>query len=763
MKYAASRSFSIIAACGLAVMVAPVARAADPTSNSDTPAPPGQAVAPDGKVEAVIVTAQRTRQNLQKVPVTDTVLSAKQLENKQVFVTSDALKFVPNVIALSGSGYAQANYYFRGIGESDGFQTFDSPVATYVDDVVLGRLGGANSELLDLDRVEVLRGPQGTVFGRNTTGGAVLLYSKKPTDDYHAKAEVAFGSHNQLDSRYMVNMPVVPTLDMRLSAFEFRNDGFQKDIDNGKDNYGGQENWGVRGALRWRPNADLDWNVALDYSHESGQQYGVATDPNDPAEWTQKPGIVGNSFKAVSTSLNDCTNGGSALDWERNNCSGSITTNLGLTSNLHYTVTPDLSLEFITGIRQDTQSYSLDVGFDNPFGLLKDYVIPTDSVFEQMSQELKASGNFFNGFITYVGGLYFFREWDTTRIDSFLRLGTSLIATAADRTAVGDEKVRNGTTSEAGYLQTDTHLTSKLTLTTGLRYTHDHKEVAVNYNNGTTGALIYDTADIAGQKSIETYRFTPKVAISYQVTPDAMVYGSYVDGFRSGGWNGRAQTAAGFTSFGDEKAQSWELGWRTQLFDERLRLNGTFFWVNYNSLQLQSSYVAADGEITSIFANAGNSEVRGFELESQAVITDDLIANVSLGLQDAKFTELSPGVASADGLTLKSAVPFSPPATFTAGLTYHLPAPWARGDFTVAANLQWIPPYNTGSAATAGDTPTQDIVSGAITYKPADFNKWSVSLECTNCLFRYYVTNQSGSYEAITQPGYVGVRLRYDM
>ena len=713
------------------------------------------------KVETMQVTAQRKTQNLQKVPVSDTAFSAAQIRNRQVVNTSDLLKFVPNVIALSGSGYSQANYYFRGIGVSDGFQTFDSPVATYLDDVVMGRVGGADSELLDLDRVEVLKGPQGTVFGRNTTGGAVLLYSVKPQDDFHFRAETAYGTHNQSDSRFMVNTPLTNTIDMRLSAFVFHNDGFQHDITTGGSNYGGQDNWGNRGAIRWRPNDNLEWNVAVDYSHVEGQLYVASTNPDFPNLWTQKQGILGNSLTALTTTMRDCSKGSSALDWAYNNCSDNLTTNLGLTSNLHWSINRALAIDFITGIRQDTQSYSTDFGRDSPFSTLKDLILATDSVFSQFSQEVKASGSLWNNFITYVGGLYFYREWDTTRFDTFLRFGNSLQATAADRVPGTNENVRNGTTSEAGYLQTDMHLLPKLTLTTGLRYTHDRKEIEVNENSIATGAAIYNTSQIAGEPVIGTYRFTPKVALTYQITPDVMVYGSYINGFKSGGWNGRASTALQLTSFNDEKAQSWELGWRSELFNHRIRFNGTFFWVNYNDLQLQSNYFAADGETESIFTNAGNSQARGIELESEAVVTNNLSINANLGLEQAKFTELAAGAVLA-GLNTRSPVPFAPPVTFSAGATYNTPVPWVHGNVTMTGNFQWIPPYNTGAQSTSVDSSAQTVLSAAITYRPLA-SRWSVGVECTNCLFRYYVPIAAGAYDYISQPGYVGFRVRYAM
>ena len=776
MKYLYSRSLAVALACAVAASVPQVASAATPDDGSGQssahparsgqakPSTPPQSGKTGPQLEAVTVTAQRRSQSLQKVPVTDNVFTSGQLRARQVITTSDVLANVPNVVTLSGSGYSQANYYFRGIGENDGYQTFNSAVATYIDDVVIDRLGGADSELIDLDRVEVLQGPQGTTFGQNTPGGAVLLYSKKPTDDFHASAETAFGTHDQSDSRFMVNDGLLPGLDGRLNAFVFRNDGYQNDINTGENGYGGQMNWGVRGALRYSPTDNLDWNVSYDFSDLNGQRYDAGTNPNNPTQWNQPAGILGDSYTHLTTDLNDCTNGTSAIDWERNNCSGSVTTNQGLTSNLRWTVEPDLNIEFITGLRRASQDYVLDVGFDSPFtgSGLKDLALANDSLFEQFSQEVKANGQLFNGFINYVGGLYAFNEWDETNLDEFLRIGTALHAPASARTDNYHEFIRNGTQSEAAYLQTDTHLTNQFTLTTGIRYTHEREQVEVNTTDPAAGnAPIYNTSQIAGQPVLSTYRFTPKVALTYQFTPDFMVYGSYVDGFQAGGWNGRASTAQEFTSFGNEKAQSWELGWRSELFNRRLRFNGTFFWVNYNGLQLSSAAVV-NGENTEIFANAGNSQTRGIQLDAEAVATRNLTINAGLGLQEAKFTELAPGVV-ATGLTLNSAVPFSPPVTWNVGFTYRTDEmPWARGRFTLNGTFQYIPVYNTGASATSTDSQVTTNLNASLTYRPTA-SHWTVGAECTNCTFRIYVPIQAGTFDYISPPGYAGIRVRYEM
>ena len=714
--------------------------------------------APKTGIEDVIVSAQRRSEKLQNVPLSDTVFTASDLRARQIRSVADALNNVPGVITWSGAGYQQADYYFRGNGTSVGYQTIDSPVAVYLDDVVMGRTGGANLATLDMQRIEVLKGPQGTTFGKNTTSGAVLLYAQKPLPDFGVSGEASYGTHGQTDDKAAINIPITSNFSTRLAGSFFSNEGYQRDIATLRDGYGGQKNWAVRGSARYQPTDNIDWNLSVDYSHESGELYVASTNPNVPNNIKRtSAGILGQSYQTLTTTLNDCTSGGSALDWEGNNCSGSVATTLGGTSNINYTVSPNFSLQSITGLRQTTQDYSTDFGRNSPYSKLKDYVLTTDATYQQLSQELKATGSIFHDRVHYVGGLYFFREWDTSRVVDFIRT-----APATTRTPDLYHWLRNGTTSEAGYLQADTSITSKLILTTGIRYTHDRKQVTVDVDKANTGAPVYNTSSIAGDPVVEAYRWTPKVSLAYHVTPDVMAYGSFIKGFTSGGWNGTANTASAFNDFRDETAKSWELGARSEWFDHRLRLNATLFWVNYKDLQLQTNYTdPTTGVLLNLIQNAGSVRDRGLELDTQALIRRDLSLNFGLSLQDAVWTQVTPALV-ATGINKSSEVPYTPPLTLTAGLTYRPKFSFVPGALRFDGYLQYIEAYNSQANGASVTAAAQALLNGSVSYTPKN-SHLTFQVECTNCLFRYYVPIAAGTYNYISQPGYLGFRVRYAM
>jgi hypothetical protein len=183
--------------------------------------------------------------------------------------------------------------------------------------------------------------------------------------------------------------------------------------------------------------------------------------------------------------------------------------------------------------------------------------------------------------------------------------------------------------------------------------------------------------------------------------------------------------------------------------------------VNYNGLQL-SSAETINGENTEIFTNAGNSQVRGIQLDSEAAVTRNLTLSGGLGLQEAKFTELAAGVAST-GLTLSSPVPFSPPVTWNIGTTYRTDKlAWARGNFIFNGTFQYVPSYNTGASTASTDSQATTNLNMSLTYRPNN-RHWTIGAECTNCTFRIYVPIQAGTFDYISPPGYAGVRVRYEM
>ena len=523
-----------------AAAVLPAANARAQNLNGAQPAEQ----ADKARVEEVVVTAQRREQNLQKVPVAVSAFTATALDQRVVQNSTQLLEFVPNVLAFNNGGQqGQANYYFRGVGTPDGLQTFDSPVVTYVDEVPLGRIVGANINFLDLSQVEVLRGPQGTLFGRNVTGGAVLYTTRKPGDEFRVSAQAEYGSRDHVDGRASIDIPLASNLFTSISAYGLREDGYLTSVFNG-DKFNGQKSYGVRGAVRYDPTSKIEWNLSADYSRQDGTAYGALGQANIPANVTVpdakgEGGTAYGDFRLIDTILNSCETGSSrnGLIWAQNNCSAAVATNAGITSNVRWAVADHLVLNFITGLRDTDENYSLDFGTrgpkTSPTGL-NAFIIANDSSFKQFSQEVKATGDVWGGRVKYVGGLFFFHEDDKSQIDTFFNWPALGYVTTTD---VYTAYLRNSTSSYAGYLQADTQITDKLTLTTGFRYTHDVKRVGIDFISNTFLYHSYNTSEISGAPHFHADRGTPKVSVQYQFTPDIMTYASYTSGFKSGGWS----------------------------------------------------------------------------------------------------------------------------------------------------------------------------------------------------------------------------------
>lgn len=733
----------------------------------------GTQVAGTDALEAVVVTAQRREENLQQVPIAVTAFSAGDFDRLAVENSTDLLKFVPNVIAFNNGGeLGNANYYFRGIGTADALQTFDSPVVTYVDDVPLGRIAASNLNFDDVASVEVLRGPQGTLFGRNVFGGAVLYTSRKPSDDLRVSADVEYGSRDHVGMHATVDLPLSDTVFTSLSVHGFREDGFQvSDLTHEK--YGQQYDYGGRAAVRFVPNDSLEWNLSYDYSEREGANWqapGVQSSLVPPGTTVpnanNKGGLVLGSWNLLYTLAGSCDRGGhlNAVSWAQNNCANAIDTNEGVTSNMQWKVSPNLTLNSITGARDIGQHYVLDFAFNSPGAPFQEFLLADDSTFKQISQEFKATGNFFNDRVKYVGGLFFFHEYDASRVDFFFQYP------AIGYTTLGreqDEYLDNSTTSYAGYLQTDISLTDKFTVTLGARYTDDIKKVSVNYYaytpTGRDPAGDFNTHQIDGSPLLQSGAFTPKVALQYQFTPDVMTYASYTKGFTSGGWSGRSGTAAGFNSFGDQIVRSYEIGTRTEWFEHRMRINATLFRADYKGLQINTAYINPEGEQVFVTGNAGDAYDQGLEIESQYVITPDLTANLSLGFQHSVYTRLDAGAIGNSGFTVGGPLTQAPPQSAAGGLAWSRDVDWLRGKLSASADFQYLPSYNPKIVAASVPTEANFLLNGQISYRPSG-SKFEFALECRNCTQHYYIvsTLQTGGGVLGVIP-YVGLKAWYKM
>ena len=682
----------------------------------------------------IIVTAQRRQQSLQDVPIAVTAISGDELSAKQIRTTIDIPRLVPNMTGTTNVGIGSANTYFiRGLGNTESISTFDPPVGTYVDDIYVSRQNANNFTFFDVDRIEVMRGPQGTLFGRNTTGGAINVVLKKPAETMGGYAEASYGAYNQLTARASLDLPLSETVFTKISAFGNRSDGYVNNRTTGEKN-NGNRGYGVRAALRVLPSDTVTWDVAADYIHDNGV--------NLPSVLTDGKLYSLTGLKTTVAPLKNLVAGRKSNFVLQN-----ITKNVSFTSNLQVEL-GDANLAFITGYRDLKQDYLSDL-FDGPLPT-GGFAIVNAGRFKQFTQELKVAGDIGNA-LQYTAGLFYIHESNQTDFaDVFSLLGFPLV--------LSDRVLSNKTSAPAIYAQLDYKPTDQLTVTVGARYTSEKKTVGVVPSTTPLPfGVPYGSAAISA-KGIpledRTKQLTPRIALEYRPGKDVMLFASATSGFRSGGWNARALSAENFLQFGPEKVWSYETGFRTELLDSTLRLNATAFYTDVNGFQVPLGFVDSSGAIN--FVTQNGSDFRNYGLEAEAVWAPverlSLFANV--GLQKAKYLNpnativaqqaacksgkaASCGQGIVDPLGNLAQPQRTPKLTMAFGGSYDA----ELGSFTLtpSANASYQSRNTVGSAAVPGDFVAGEWLVGAgLSLKPS-MASWKLSLECANCTNTHFV------------------------
>jgi len=672
-------------------------------------------------VSDIVVTAQRREQRLQDVPLTVSAFGGDRVDQLQMSDAVDIAKFVPSMHITQSAFKGSATYFIRGIGTLDITSTNDPPITTYVNDVIIARPNANNVGLFDIDRIEVLRGPQGTLFGRNTSGGAVNIVLKKPSRDFGGYMEGSYGSFDKWSLRGSVDTPISDTILAKTSGFFVTDPGYIKNVTTGKTN-GNEENWGIRQDLRLYVGEALTWDLAGEYTRnwgvgiplrQSGQPASSPLDPPPSVYYETQTGVL----------EGDCQDPMSELVLgARGNCS--TADSLALTSTMAFDLDAG-SLELLYGFRQYWAAYSYD-GSNLP-GQFGGANFLSDGYGYAHSAELKWSSSILDDRITYVGGLFYLNAVDQNRL-------SEVNGTSGVPVVTGDRTVRTSTDSFAAYLQADAKIIDPLTLTLGGRFTHDIKRLGYIASTEYPGVTL-GTEDVlaAGMdlKQVEN-RFTPRVALQYKFTDDISVYTSATNGFKSGGWNARVTVPNRVVSVSPERVWAYELGLRSQFFDRRLTANLTLFRQDMKGYQ-NTVQVILPGETvsTAVLANVADLRAQGLEFEFNFQVTPELSLFANGSRFNTKYTKtyLFPGIPADQQLTDAYIPAQAPKFKLNLGPTLTLPT----NDGTVTASAIWrhSTPYQI-TILSPVRTPKEDYVDLNIRYE-ADSN-WYASLGCTNCL-----------------------------
>lgn len=651
-------------------------------------------IATAAELQEVVVTAQRKAQNLQDVPVSVSVLTAEDLDSRQVDVVKQLLTNSPNLLGNNNLATSTAlSVFIRGVGTTENLATAETSVGVYVDGVYVARQGFNNLALSDVESVEVLRGPQGVLYGRNTNGGAVKINLMKPQQDDTLSYSVSYGEANYMSADVIANKAINDSTALRVNFGAYEYDGFvfaknlNKDV-NGSDSYGG------RLALR-HTNDLFDLNVSADY-------HKVNTDGNYQ---TDVAGVLNPKPTSLFTTL-------STVEAFNSNVTG------GVSLNLVFGDADTLEVQSITGYRKLDQQLSSDVS-GQPVSL---YTVTQDQVSDQVSQELQFIGKVTNN-ISFVGGLYYFNE----QADVILRddLKTTPTAAVLTLSKVFDVEVTN----YAAYAQLE-YQWNKWALAAGARYTtEDRKLNIVQRSNSTVPVFTFNNAGLnaRGVATDKTYSdTTPRVSVSYEISDNATAYASYTEGFRAGGWTGRALRVDQYVNFDPEFVKTKEVG--LKLSGSNWRLNTTVFTTDYENF---FNTLTVNGAFT---VQTADAKINGLETEGNLLVSDWLSVYGSVGKLDAEYVGTRPANLAAE-------LQRAPDLQVKVGAKVELGnVTWNVGAYKVSeyrltpANLAFTAPAlaNRGIDVTGPHT----IIDSSVSYT---LNNSTLTLACVNCTDEHYV------------------------
>ncbi|HCE9704144.1 TPA: TonB-dependent receptor [Pseudomonas aeruginosa] len=617
-----------------------------PASAADAPAPAEEAPplassVPDKADTAlgkVTVTARRREEDSQKVPTPITVLGGETLEAQRISRVQDLQQVLPSV-NVAYIHARQSSVAVRGIGNNPASDGLEGSAGIYLDNVYLGRPGMAVFDLLDIEQLELLRGPQGTLFGKNTTAGVLNISTRAPTFTAERTVEVSGGQDGYFQGRGTVSGPLGETLAGRLSAYRTRDDGYIKNIHD--DNYlNGGERQGARGQLLFEPNEDFSLRWIADYNEEDSSNGSMVVYGGAERFW-QRAALVGASPlrdpQRRKVNINgrqhvSVHQGGSSLEANWNLAGGYRLTSISAYRYWHFTPANDEQLNVSaindTGVEVHDRQFSQEIRLASPTGGAFDYVVGAYA-FRQ---------NLGNKTFTSYGPL----------ADLYL-LGANLGA-LNDTYSKANGKIE--TDSFALFAHGTWHLTERLDFTAGLRGTYEEKNAKVErfaplggaavggvgaaVRNGQLGA--YDSGDLS------QYNFAPSalLSLSYQFSDDLLGYASLSHGEKSGGVNlavGSAPSAgADSLLVGPERANDAELGLKSTLFDRRLLLNANLFWTGIHGYQATTLYQAPGStQLVQVLANAGSVRSRGLEFEATALPLRGLTLNFNGSYNDVTY------------------------------------------------------------------------------------------------------------------------------
>jgi len=713
----------------------------------------------DAPLEEVVVTARKRSEDLQSTPVSVTAISATQAEQENIRDFQGLAGFVPDLQVTPQPG-GGADLTIRGLGQAEDRVNQDVKTGLYINDMYVAKQEGNYLSFFDVDTLQILKGPQGTLFGKNTTGGAILLATVLPSNDNSGYVRVQGGNYDRINTEGAVNLPINDQLFARVSFRTDNESGFVNHmLDSGTSNNINDQS--VRAQLRWLPSDKLTVDFLAEFNNsKTDGQTAIVTACNNNAYFTSnfnathsqsycsqypvigRPNTVygGANLSLPTDSIQtDLYTGGDyvANGVTREGHPGPFANAKVTSENLriNYALTDNLALKSVTTVRH-SEFADYDPTQNAPQDIYAEY---DASATTQITQEFDLTGNAFSDRLKYVGGLYYFLQktnWtEDTGPDWADPTGFLWYST-------------NRYTSYAAFGQLSYKILPELELTVGGRYTYDQKKGDSNLNFQTNYAPPCDTfvgafvagvaacnTNILGADSDSWRSFDPRGELSYQITPDIYVYGSVAKGYNAGGFNQELVSYLGgkLLAYNPEKLVDYELGIKTEWANHTVRFNLTTFWQNYSDIQTNVHVTLSNGSVFGATQTGATAVEKGVEAEFVYAPTRDLKLWANGSLLDQYYTRVDADVANT---TINTPLGQAPKYTYSVGATYAL---HLAGGQSVTPSVNWRalgrqPSCSYGGTMGSCYLPAYGLLGSRIDFKWSDDSPWVVSLWGTNLL-----------------------------
>lgn len=755
----------LIAGCSLgmpcAMPVALAQTAAIPVDGQSADKP-----ADGNQIPDIIVTARHRPESVQSTPIAMTAFGAAAIARSAS--VADLARSVPGLQFDIGGGISGNSFtssiYIRGVGQNEYLSTSDPGVGLYIDGVYYARQVGSVFDLQDVDRIEILRGPQGTLFGKNAIGGAISVTTTAPGNTPSGLLQVTGGENGRADAAMMVTGPLVKdVLDAKLAVTYKSYDGYGTQANGIRTS---NENALIaRGQLLYRPGPDLDITLSLDGQRRRqhpATEHIVSLIPD-----ATYPVVLWNALVGARTGTrfgpNQLTD-----DFYASRATGIAQSDLdafGTSLIINYRI-GNVRLKSITAFRDQVATY----GHDNSASSVG---LNTELVYDrqdQISQELQLNGTLLGGRLETTSGLYYFHE--IPRVSDatvnfpglfqalqgeFARLGPAAFSQIyripypgvfALNYTISDRDIVN---SYAAYAQGTYRLLPALSATAGVRLTRETKALVFGQIEEIGQTCLVDPTLSARDCAIPVRQswtdVSPHAGLEFKPAPGLLLYASLSKGFKSGGFNGRAQALDLLVPYKPETLWAHEIGFKGDFFDRRARLNLSVYSNDYSNIQLDGARTTPFGSLQPFILNGGKARIRGAELEGFAIPVPNLTLNFSVAYTDGKYLALDPSVVL-NGITLNSKLPRTPEWTYAIGATYRLALSPRLGSLTLHGDYN----YRSHVYFDASNLPTSEQNAYAIGNVRVEWNdptdRYAIAAAVTNLTDRQYYTNVFGGTQS---------------